>query len=152
MGKIQDVTIKLTVAAKRLYEIGEAATNAEVDKLSLLSDDNYGKYENGIDAVDFVSNVYENNKLILTGESLDKGFSVIIQDYVPKSNPSKIIDISSKMEVVTGPKQRVEYGVKADAKEAMGANDEDYKIQFTIKDAMGNGKIYSIDPKLRPNN
>ena len=157
MGKIQDVTIKLTVAAKRLYEIGELATNPQIDKLSLLSDDNYGKYEDGNDALDFVSNVFENNKLILTGESLDKGFSVVIQDYVPKTVPSKIIDIDSKIEIVTGPKQRVEYEVLSGAKALIGVdqdletNLEDYKIKFTIKDAMGTGIVYTLDPKLRPN-
>ena len=150
----QDVTITLTVSAKRLYEIGETAATTDVDKLCLLSDDNDGKYDGSNKAVDFRSNVFKDDKVIWTGRSLDKGYNIRIDNYSRKDDTtSKVLDIDTRVPIGGGSNQRVAYTVLSGAVEAVvndPGKEENYKVKFTIIHD-STEKEFTLDPKIRPN-
>ena len=143
-----DVKITLTVSAKYLYETANP-TPADVEKLCLLSDDHNGNhFPNPDDApatnANFISDVFESKNVKWTGKSIDPSYVIRIDDFVPKSPPSNVIEISSKTTLGLSVAYKVKDSISAGVA-------EDYTIEFTITKA-GNSKSFSLDPKIRPNN
>ena len=142
-----DVKIILTVSAKYLYET-ENPTPADVEKLCLLSDDHIGNHEpnssnDPATNANFISDVYRSKNVKWTGKSIDPSYVIKIDDFVPKSPPSNVIEISSKTTLGLS----VAYKVKDSISPGVA---EDYIIKFTITKS-GSSKPFSLDPKIRPN-
>ena len=142
------VVITLTVQAATLYGMN-APSQSQVDNCCTLSDDNYGRSQNGT-LEDFKSYVFINNNVRWVGVSRDSGYSVAIDsiDYESKSNDVNFFD-NATIYGSGGRSGNASANVKNDPNLV---NQLDiYNINFSVYDSGNLFKTFSIDPKLAIN-
>jgi hypothetical protein len=147
----KNVQIVLTVDASSLYQMSNPSQE-EIDTVTTLSDDNGGVSHNG-KVQDFVSNVYLGHKVVWTGSSTNKGYSVaidrIIYDFdLNDPNDKCFLEDDIIIMGTGGVNSKVVATVKDQIEMAKTQNI--YKIEFSVH-YNKLAKSYLIDPKLLAN-
>jgi disulfide oxidoreductase YuzD len=148
------VKITLEVEAKELYKYLESVVSPKkplkekVNQYCQMYDNNNGKeVRNNIE--EFVSNVYLHKNVKWVGRSLDEGYAIAIDSIVFKNSKDPIFP---KFEItgIRGIKSFVEARVIEDL--GLLGKTEEYTINCSVYKKGENGKTFSIDPKMMPNN
>lgn len=156
------VKITLTVEASSLFALGGTTyTQAQVDALCTLSDDNNDG--TSTDVRTYVSNVYLAHNVQWVGEvkfpdGVDKGYSIGIDSIVHEATKVSDPNAPSNQNFFTGITMPGGGGRSSNVNAVVNNNPslinqlDVYTINFSVYDQQNNSFSFPIDPKLQANN
>jgi len=156
------VKITLTVEASSLFALGGTTyTQAQVDALCTLSDDNNDG--TSTDVRTYVSNVYLAHNVQWVGEvkfpdGVDKGYSIgidsIVHEATPQSDPTAPSNQNFFTDITMpgGGGRSSNVNAVVNNEPSLINQLDVYTINFSVYDQQNNHFPFQIDPKLRANN
>ncbi|MBT8282383.1 MAG: hypothetical protein KJO86_01490 [Muriicola sp.] len=139
--KAEDQIISLKVKAQDLYDLEEEYTQTQVDKYCILEDKEHSSQLAPLK--NFISEVFIGQKVSWDGQSIEDGYTVLIDSITYKP------EFLEEFQPIRGLEGKITSKINND-KELEGKILE-YKINFSIyKDGVA-PKYFMIDPKLCAN-
>ncbi|MCP4977675.1 MAG: hypothetical protein GY931_16110 [Maribacter sp.] len=136
--KAEDQIISLIVKAEGLYNLEKEYTQTQVDKYSILEDKQHSSQLAPLK--NFISEVFIGHKVSWNGQSIDDGYTVLIESITYKH------DFLEESQPISGIEGMVTTKIKNDKE--LEDKIFEYKINFSIYKEGADPKYFMIDPKL----